>query len=232
MKQLSEQNIEYLVNLINTINPARFTSVIIDELGARAMDETGTVAMMGTDVPEFPGAMGLTRVPQLKARMELALGRENFGVECYTNEEKGFVERLTFKAKGVKADYRTGNPESIRAPKKLMDKMVVDFELDASVASELQSAVGAYTATELRFIVENNSVSAQVNDGNGDDFTTMVGDTEYGERLTHVYDATNVSQLLKLSLNNGKVKVQVGERGILSIHKDPFTFYVMPSKRS
>jgi len=231
MKQLNKENIEYLVNLINTINPARFTSVIIDELGARAMDETGTVAMMGTNVPEFPGAMGLTRVPQLKARMDLVLSRPNFTVEAFTNEERGFVERLAFKANGVKANYRAGNPESIRAPKKLMDKMVVDFELDASIASELQSAVGAYTATELRFKVSDTLVAAEVDDGNGDIFSTHVAKTEYEEDLTHVYDATNVSQLLKLSLNNGKVKVQIGERGILSIHKDPFTFYVMPSKR-
>jgi hypothetical protein len=232
MKQLSQENIDYLVKLINTINPARITSAIIDDLGARAVDETGTVAMMGTDVPEFPGHIGLTRVPQLKARMELALGRPDFSVEYHVNEEKGFIERLSFRAKGVAADYRTGNPESIRAPKRILDEMVTGFELNAATASELQSAVGAYSATELRFQIMDKHVFANVDDGNGDNFSTLVGNTDYEEKISHVYDALNVSQLLKLSLNDGKVKVEIGQKGILSIYNGPFTFYVMPSKRS
>ena len=232
MKQLSQENIDYLVKLINTINPARITSAIIDDLGARAIDETGTVAMMGTNVPEFPGHLGLTRVPQLKARMELALGKPDFSVEYHNNEEKGFIERLTFRAKGVKADYRTGNPESIRAPKKILDEIATGFELNATTASELQSAVGAYAATELRFSVLSGHIMAEVNDGNGDVFSTIFAETEYKESISHVYDALNVSQLLKLSLNDGKVKVEMGQKGILNIYNGPFTFYVMPSKRS
>jgi hypothetical protein len=231
MNQLSQENIDYLIKLINSANPARITSVIVDNLGTRAIDESGTIALMDPNVPEFPGHLGLTRIPQLKARLELASGKDDFTVEYHKNEDKGFVERLTFKARGVKADYRTGDPESIRAPKRIMDEMVTEFELDNSVVSELQSAVGAYTATELKFILKDGSISAQVDDGNGDVFSVEVGNTDYTETLTHVYDALNTSQILKLSLTNGKVKVAMGEKGILSIFKDPFTFYVMPSKR-
>ena len=47
---------------------------------------------------------------------------------------------------------------------------------------------------------------------------------------TTLQDAVNTINLLKLSMANGKVEVGMGKKGILSIRKDKFTFYIIPAR--
>jgi len=232
MQELSKESISYLTKLIRTINSARIGSAVIDDLGARAIDETGTVALMGTKIPEFPGSIGLTRVPQLKARLDLVSGKDSFKVEYLLNEEKGYIKSLKFIANGIKADYRTGDPENIRAPKRILDEEVTSFPLTSPMVSDIQSAVVAFgPAKDIQFAIADKRINLIVHDETADVFSTFLGTTEYSESRAHTYDALNVSNLLKQALNDNTVTVGIGQKGILSIQKEPFTFYVMPSKR-
>jgi len=50
------------------------------------------------------------------------------------------------------------------------------------------------------------------------------------EDASHSYDAVNTINLLKLSMANAKVEIGIGKKGILSIRKDKFTFYIIPAR--
>ena len=231
MSELKVDSVAFLTDLIKLVNSARIGSVIIDDLGVRAIDETGTIAFMGTDVPEFPGNMGLTRVPQLKARLDLFQGKSDFKVEYTMNEEKGFVKALKFISNGIKADYRTGDPENIRAPKRILDEDATGFTLSSETVSEIQSAVGAFgPAKDIQFAVRDGNVLINIQDENGDGFSKILGTAEV-DNLAHTYDALNVSNLMKLCISGGNVEIAIGQKGILTIKRASFNFYVMPSKR-
>jgi len=231
MNTLTTETTDFLIELVRTLASAKMDKAVIDDLGARAIDESGTVALMGEKIPEFPGSLGLTRVSQLKSRLDLVDGKPEFVIEYSLNEED-FIKSLTFKAVGIKADYRTGNPNDIRAPKRVLDKLLTSFHLSTFLVSQLQSAIGAFgPAKNIQFSLIDGKILGLVEDENGDEFATDLGTTEYEGKITSSYDAVNVGNLLKLCVDDNSVSVGIGEKGILTIKKGEFTFYVMPSKR-
>jgi len=214
---------------------------VLDDLGTRAIDETGTIALLTDKVPDFPAAIALTRIPQLKARLELVKDKPNFIIEYALSgegdtadmvaETKQFITGLTLKADGVKAGYRCGDPASVKAPKKILDEAVTSFVVKTDDVSAIQNAVNAFgPAKELQFTIDEGDIQFMVSDENGDSFSTSVGSSTYDGKLSHSYNAVNISALLKLALVQGSVNIGISERGILSIDRGLFTFYVMPSK--
>jgi len=197
MNTLTTETTDFLIELVRTLASAKMDKAVVDDLGARAIDESGTIALMGEKVPEFPGSLGLTRVPQLKSRLDLVDGKPEFVIEYSLNED--FIKSLTFKAVGIKADYRTGNPNDIRAPKRVIDKLLTSFHLSTFLVSRLQSAIGAFgPAKNIQFSLADGKILGLVEDENGDEFATDLGTTEYEGKITHSYNAVNVGNLLKL----------------------------------
>ena len=235
-EQLSQSQIDVLTNVIAIASPAKINTLVIDEYGVRAIDETGTVALMMPDVEAFPAPISLTRIPQLKARMDLAAAKAGFKVE-YTSGETGtenkvnFIKGLTFKATGVKADYKAGDPSKARAPKKINDPDAITATLSAELVGELQSAIAAFSTKLVEFSINDGILQAKVRDENNDEFSLNICDVQYEEPLLQSYNAINISSLLKLCLSEGEVKIGIGSaRGILNIQQGSYVFYVMPAK--
>jgi hypothetical protein len=234
---LNQEQTDFLVDLIGTLSPAKINEAIIDDIGVRSLDESGTVALMGVreemEVPDFPSVLALGRIPQLKARMDLAKDKEGFSIHFEQKEKDGqeFITALKFKANGVKADYRTQEPSKITAPKRIVDEIVTSFMLTPNDVSELSTAVNAFgPAKNVKMEIKKGVVSMRVRDVSGDEYSCQVAKVSSEEDASHSYDAVNTINLLKLSMTNGKVEVGMGKKGILSIRKDKFTFYIIPAR--
>lgn len=232
-EQLSQSQVDVLTNIIAVASPAKINTLVIDEYGVRAIDETGTVALMMPDVEAFPAPISLTRIPQLRARMDLAASKEGFRVE-YTTGSTGdvdFIKYLSFKGKGVKADYKAGDPTKARAPKKINDPDAITATLSAELVGEIQSSIAAFGTKLLEFSVNEGILQAKVRDENNDEFSVNICEVQHEEPLLQSYNAINISSLLKLCLSDGEVQIGIGaNRGILNIKQGSYVFYVMPAK--
>lgn len=241
MEQLNEEQTKFLSETVTLLGPVKIEEAIIDDTGFKAIDDSSTLAILSNNAPAFPGQLGLTRLGQLKSRLDLVKLRAGFtiGYEKETrtvdSEEGGTMEvisSLHLQAGSTKASYRSGDPTKIRAPKQPTFRILAYFGVADTLVNQIQSAISAFTAKGVRFSFHNGEVSVEVSDDNGDKFSTELGNVDnLEEDLSYVYNAERVASIFKLALSDGTLKVGIGERGILAVEKGPFSFYLMPTSK-
>jgi len=243
MESLNEEQVKFLSETVTFLGPVKIEEALIDETGFKAIDDSSTLAILSTGAPTFPGRLGLVRLGQLKSRLDLVKTRVGFSVD-YTTEvmkddgdpeetEVEVINNLNLRAGTTKASYRAGNPFKIRAPKRPSFKILAYFGLADTTVSQIQGAISAFgPAKGVRFTFHNGIISVEVNDDNGDNFSTEIGEVEgLDEDLSYVYNAERVASIFKLALSEGSLKVGIGERGVLTVEKGSFSFYLMPTSK-
>lgn len=231
MEQLNDENTAYLIKLIDTLHASKIDAAVIGEWGVGAMTE-GSVYAMVAEAPEFPGTLALTRIGVLKARLDLVKKQEGFGIGYEIGDNDDIRQLVLFAGDGdTTVEYRCGMADGLNVPKRVLGDTLVSFEVSGDMVGNISHAVGAFKAKDsyITFESVDDSVVATVKDDNGDEFRTTVCGVG-GDIPSHSYSSGVIGDLLNLASKSGDVIIGVGDKGILSIVCDEFTFYVMASK--
>ena len=120
-KKLSSGTLNLMRDAISTSTILGIERLVIDGHSLRGeSQENGTMMLLpfpdGTEL-EF-GAIGISRVPVLKARLRL-LGDDGVIIPEYKTRDSGeqFIFRLSLQKAKTKIDFKCADPAQIKAPK-------------------------------------------------------------------------------------------------------------------
>lgn len=230
--KLDAETVVYILNVVKTAKLVGIDNIIIEPKLVRAMDDANSVVLFqDNNVPDMPfGSIGLTRIDTLMARVEIARTQEKFSIKANVQDGEDFARSLTMESKGVKIEYRCGNPTKIKAPRQVNDTLKTKVQLTNEAVTLLQkgqAAMGAETVS----IISNNGVSFELIDVNNDVFKhTFADDAEpltadTDTKFAHRYPAKTLLALFK---NNPTGSFSVGSKGILSFPINGLTVFVLP----
>ena len=234
--KLQDDIVEYISNVVKTANIVAVDSVIIEPDMVRSINDDRTVGIYSNqNVPAVPfGAIGLTRIQDLSSRFAIAKELDNFSMEVTGNDEH--ITMFTLKAKGLKIEYRCGDPRKLRAPKVLNDVNCYKIQLTEDAVGLFQKGASAMSADEVS-IVSNDGVSFEFSDLSHDIYSYKFADNvelvpnEEGEvssstKFVHRYHAKTLLALFK---NNPEATFTVGQKGMLQFPLNDLTVFVLPS---
>lgn len=163
-------------------------NIIIEPGKVRGANEGGAVFLyQNTGIPSMSfGSIGLNRINEFNARLELAKSQEKFeadvttivgndntiGFDVYDKNihktEPMWVKVLTMTGKGTKIEYRCANPKTIIAPRKMGGIIQYSLSIIPEVITMLQKGKVAMKGDSVSLISENGIVSLSISDINGD----------------------------------------------------------------
>lgn len=230
--KLDAETVAYILNVVKTARLVGIDNIIIEPDLVRAMDDSNSVVLFqDEDVLEMPfGSIGLTRIDAFMARFEIARVQDKFSIEAVVQDDEKFARSLIMKGKGIKIDYRCGNPAKIKAPRQVNDVLKHKVPLNGEAVLLLQkgqAAMGAETVS----IISNDGVSFELVDVNNDVFKhTFAADAEpltkdKDTKFAHRYP---IKTLLALFKDNPTGHFSVGAKGILSFPINGLTVFVLP----
>lgn len=232
-KTLTTEQRDELVNIITLMNAAKLGSGTVRDSVVSCMNDGDVYAMYGAAI-NFPVNIGLTRVQQLKARLDLVKDQEGFEIEYSEYTDGTGIESLKFVSKVNSADYRCIKVDHINVPKVINNgDAVATFTISKDMITTIQSAVSAYASgkdSTLKLVVVGGQVAVMLADDNGDEFTTIAATTEYDGEFTYTYNADIFTRLMKIAGNDETISVGVGKRGMLSAEYGSYTLFIQPSK--
>ena len=156
-------------------------NIIIEPDRVRGIDDDSSVVMLHeTDVPLLPfTSIGLNRIDVFISRFDIAASADNFEVEAIVAEPKTstngepqlpFARALMMQSKGIQIDYRCANPKTIRAPKGINDTMTHSVDINPETVALISKGQAAMSADTVNFVSDEDGVSFQMTDINGDVF--------------------------------------------------------------
>lgn len=230
--KLDPEIVAYVLNVVKTARLVGIDNIIIEPDLVRAMDDANSVVLyQNENVPEMPfGSIGLTRIDTFMARFDIAKTQEKFSIEAAVQDDEDFARSLVMKGKGIKIDYRCGNPAKIKAPRQVNDTLKFRIPLNAEAVLLLQKGQAAM-GSETVSIINNDGVSFELVDVNNDVFKhTFAADAESltndtNTKFAHRYP---VKTLLALFKHNPDGHFMIGAKGILSFPINGLTVFVLP----
>lgn len=231
--KLSNEDITFIQNVVNTSQLVNIDSVLIEPGCVRAMDEDKTVVLLQKEnVPTFAfGPIGLTRLNTFSSRLNIIKSQEKFSIDAVVDQTEDFTRSLTMKGKGTKIDYRCAKPSTIQAPRLIQDEPRARIKLNGDAVVLLQKGQSAMDNAEEVTINCNDGVSFEFVDVNSDVFKHTFADdvesllNEDKVRFVHRY---STKTLLALFKKNPDGFFEISRKGILSIAVNNLTVYVLP----
>lgn len=227
--KVDNEALTLIQTVVKTAQLVDIHDIVIEPGRVRGIDKNRTVVLFQEDsIPELSiGSIGLNRTDTLISRMEIAQSQQNFNVQAVIDDAKGFARSLTLKAKGVKIEYRCGNPTHIKAPRIINDTMIddVSIPLNAELVDMLQKGVAAMDkATHVTIFSNADGVSFELQDDNNDVFDYTFADA-IEEHFSHKYP---VKTLLPLFKHDSESSFEIGHKGILRFMINELGIYVLP----
>jgi hypothetical protein len=245
--KFSKDLVDYIRNVIKVARLAGIESVAIERIDpprgetknviVRAIDENKTVVICHTDTISecLPvHGIGIGRLDLFSSRLALVMDRPGFVTEAEVISKDGQdqVSRITFKAQGIKVDYRCANTVTIRAPKAINDPIKYEFTLDTDSIDTLikaQNAMGVDFVTVISN--ESKGMCFELMDANKDIFSH-----EFSAQAVSIVDRDDVEfvhrypikSLIPLIKQNSPHTIQVSERGIMKIDVSGINVFVLP----
>ena len=223
----------YVLNAVKTARLVDIDSVIIEPDTVRGMDDSNSVVLFqDEDVLDMPfGSIGMTRLDSLVSRYDIASSHDKFSVEANVRDGEDFAGNIVMKSKGIKVDYRCGNPTKIRAPRQINDTMLFGVQLNEEAVNLLQKGATAMKADQVTIISNDDGVSFEMADVNNDVFkhtfadNVEILDDEENTKFAHRYPIKILQSLFK---HNSEGSFSIGAKGMLSFPINGLTVYVLP----
>lgn len=231
--KLNNDVINFIQKVVETSQLVNISNVIIEPTFVRAIDDNKSVVIFQplTHSVLSDNSIGLTRINIFSSRLEISKSQTNFNAEATIHETENFIKIITMKSAGTKIEYRCAKPSTIQAPRQIHDEMITRISLDSEAVSLLQKSQVAMDNAETVTIINNDVVSFEVVDINGDvfnhTFTKPAVAIEGNDsiKFAHKYSIKTLLALFKKDVNN---TVEIGKRGILRITINGLDVYVLP----
>lgn len=223
---------EHLYDIAKIANLVNVQAVIIEKNCIRGIDESNSVIVFqDKELPELPfEAIGITRVKTFMTRYELVHSKETFSMEATLNDDD-IIQQLNMKSKGVKIDFRCGDPNKIKAPRKILDTPKFKFNLNSEFVNLLQKGQQAIPeAVNFSLKHKDDDGFCEIVDTNNDVFKfelpiTIFAVDDDDINFTHKYPLKLILPLFKQDNN---AEITIGANGIMGIKIGIVTIYVLP----
>lgn len=233
--KLTQSAIEYLHNVVKTVQSVGMESVAIEPGMVRGISSDHTVFILQTEnVPNFEcGSIGISKLPVFQNRLNIVREQPNFSVEVSSvrqTEHGQYAQSLTMKAAGIKVDFSCCNPKVLKGVAQFRDTFKVEVDLDPDVVKTIQRGVTAMGGKTITIVNNEKETFLEVVDDNNDVF-------KYTMPIKGVPLVTDVDQsfvfrypadiLLSLFKQNPEGSFKIGQRGLLNIAVNGLNLYVM-----
>ncbi len=235
--KLETEIIDYIFNVVKTGDIVNVDNIIIEPNMVRSMDEARTVGLYTNEnVPDMPfRSIGITRIHDLLSRFSIAKERDNFSIEASLDNDETYATQLLMKGKGLKIDYRCGEPNKLAAPKSLHDVQCFKVKLTEDAVQMYQKGLAAMKTDEVS-IVSNDGVSFEFADTSHDIYKHTLednvepvpnadGEVPSSLKFAHRYPAKTLLALFK---NNPEAEFTIGQKGMLRFPLNGLTVFVLP----
>lgn len=239
-KELSSGTFSLIQDAIDVASMLNIDRFVIDSHSLRGhSQENGTILLLpfpdDTEL-EF-GAMGISRVTELKSRLRL-LGDSAKVIPDYKERDSGdkFVFRLNIKHNKTKVEFKCADPAQIRAPKAMNDPDHFVFTFtneDVALMLKSKSAMGADTVSFVS--KDGKSVTFSVMGSEGDALThelsTEVEVKADADEFNFIYKTKILFPVLKEVLDATKkseVEVAVTRRGVMKMSIIDIPVFIFP----
>lgn len=189
--KVSAASIAYILDAVKTAKLVGVDALIIEPGCLRGVDEKNTRVICHTDnvLPMEFGSIAITRIDTFVERLEMVRSMDGFTVEVEvmgndpdrgTDKDKPgamFAKSLTFKAKGVKLDYKATNPLIVKAPRNLKDRLKYRVRLNAETVSYMQKGKAAFGTDEFTLVLTDDGAVIEMTDINNDHLSYKITDT-------------------------------------------------------
>ena len=240
--KLSQDSIKKLELLLQSAAYVSIDKLIIAKDSIRGIDDKKSVALItNQNVPDFGDyEVGLNRLPVLADRLGLVKNDENCSVDVVESAQRpGEVQSLTLSSPTVKVQYRCSSAEAIRGvPKSINDTIFWLVSVDPTKVPTIVQAAGAMAADRLIVTGKQDGVYFEFVDSNNDTFSMKISDTaewvptdvdQKPLQFVTSYPIKSCLPLIRAASKDGAVQLLFGERGIMSIDVNGYTFMVLPT---
>lgn len=238
-KPLSKGTLTLLKDAMDTANILGIERMVIDNHSLRGESQQQTFMLLpfpeGTEL-EF-GAIGISRIPVLQARLKL-LGNDGTIIPEYKTRDSGdnFVFRLALKSGKTKIDFKCADPAQIKAPKRFTDPVNFAWTLNAQDIKLMLSTKRAMDSKTVSFISKDgNTVSFSISASEGDALTHELDSVLDSKTTTNTFAVSYKVAILFPLLNEimeaakeADVAVEITKRGILQVEVHGITTYIFP----
>lgn len=234
--KLSNEDIKKLTSILTACSIGGIESIIIDELGARGVDEARTFVILSKDdVPKFPQKIGLSRLSSLRQRIELFADNSATVIQALESD-RGEISSIDIAAGRNKAQFRCTSTTLIKAPKSVnhVDSRAITLSKDE--IKLVLSAIKTMGSKTVQVIMKKNGEgSIVVTDDTNDGFTVgfeapveVLSDDP--ETTVHYYHSTGINAALRehFNSNNSTARLVIGETGSLLTKINGHTVYLLP----
>ena len=220
--KLTQEQQQSFVNIINTATSAGIEAIVFQnkDIGVASGIRDGSCAIVvRNDVPPISMKMGLTRLPQLKKRLDLMNGAK---MEMTLKEsDRGEITLMDFVNGKTKTQYRCSASANIKAPATIADPGVLGLvTVNKEELTMALNGVRAMGATQVVIKVSDATgvVSIDMTDSN-DKFSVELEQAiqfEEPDSAAFYYESGIFSSLLKAALGaNDSLSFAVGTSGTI-----------------
>lgn len=240
MIKLTENLITYIKHVTNVANQFDIDTLIIEPNRVRAMDlKQSAIILHDKDVPDLPcTSLCITRVKEFSNRLELVLKQPNPEISIIMSpkvNEDGveYAETIIMKAKGIKTDFRCGEPKRKMAPKQINDPFVHQLKIMTEITSIIQSGKTAMATDDVIILGDNTHAQISMRDTVHGDVLTFDLDappillTDVAEPFRHVFSAKLLLTALKTTTST---TFTLSQKGFLKINFNGVDVVILPKE--
>lgn len=239
---LSPESVSKLEALLSAASMVKIDNVIIEDGMIRGIDSDKSVVVLSRDnVPDTGGLrIGLNRLDDLAKRIQLTKNYNNFTIEALESEKRpGDISHLQITSTKTKLQFRTANPENIKAPKGLNDKqvwLVVVPKDDVTAVLQAANTMGSDEIIitskqngEVFFEFLDDVTQDSLSHKFADSATWIPEDSDKSSQsFVHYYRTKSLLPLMRGASALGDVTLIIGEKGMLWITVNGYDFTLIP----
>lgn len=195
--KLEQEQTTFIKRVLDTVNIAKITNVIIDTNTVRGMDEERKVIVFQReDIPTFPfKALGMNRLDLLTSRLALVMDKPGFSIDANVSTRDESVIMLTLKCNGTKVEYRCANPivlesknnpANTKVPPGMRDEMQFQVQLTPDAVQYLLRSESAMKAEHVTIVSNDEGIRFELVDTNSDVFTHTFARTVLVRKVSDV----------------------------------------------
>lgn len=220
--KLTTKDSSQLSAVLATCAAVNIESIIIDGGIIRGINETKSCAIISDfEVPGFPQKIGLTRLRELKKRIDLF--NELQGVIIDAKEsERGEITSIEVSAGKNKVQFRCTATALIKAPKVINDFPVFNIFVNKGEMKLILDAAKAMGSTKIQLAIKKDGVvTFTVHDSTNDGFNSVLEtkasklSDDVENSVVHYYLAEIFSAVMRSKLDTDIIEFQVGEAGTI-----------------
>ena len=229
--KISRDTITSMYEALKVAMAVKCDELLFDDFGITGRSTVTNILIIQPrkDPFEFE-ALGVGRVPELHARLRLIIDDDSLS-GTFDEGRDGKVNKIIFKTKKTKVEFRCKDPNHIKTKKQFNDKTVITFSLNADAIKFMTMAASAMKVESISFKVIDGSVFIRVIDGEGDvldhlvtDAPTITDESAYG--LTCSYSIPKLAPVL--NAHKESTVVNISSRKLLNLTSEGFNLFIVP----